>query len=805
MTYEPKDSRVIHIWERLSPEARENRLNQAISRLEAIKALEERRGKKSERSATADVNAGVDRTTVRRWRERYERLGFDGLIDLRTAPCNLMPEEIRITICTIRRENPHIGTEAVVSHLKEHHNFKTSETTVTKVLRKHGLNRHSGPQKVSSGSGEKRLELGGMKFPEAACVETDYVGSLARAVMAHAEDLPIPEVSHVPDTSGRDEFGRFLPEYNKRYRKRPEDTISPGFASILEKREGMNPERLEISRMKEAVIERKLLGLPVSPMIGGGRWDGMRVSRADKFLEEMCGYPYMPATLDRFSRELKYAGVANTLWEVHARFWFAESSGWGDEQVSVVLYTDGTAKPVRTKLFSRSAKVSQVGRIMPGLDAVAFHTGYGVPLWMLTHSGRASLVKVVPEAINRLNDICGSSSVGRLPVTDADANSVPFLKGLEQGDPSRARVTRLREDWVESKRIFNRTNCRAYRNGDRVRMGVADFNDPDGEKFRMRVAEVERRSPNKVTYLGAGMILNDSDRTPADLADLCFNRWPEQEADFRAVNQATGFKDVHGYGKQLADNISVVTEPDELSRKIRTAKERLIRQQNEIKTCEQKVSDEKRILGRRVRRQKTIRHHIEARMIPGHPVTPSLRKLVNEQYVLSDEVAQRTERLSKCRQRYEEISARTDKTQSGLRGYRKKEKKLSSRRKIFAHDVELDSLFSLLKVGLSLMVTYVLREYFGNARMDVLTFLERVITLPARLRVTPDLEILTFEYNRRDPDVMVLIEKYSETINSRGLRTRSERKLRIRVEPALPPSRLPPGNGWCKSKSRFVR
>jgi len=37
--------------------------------------------------------------------------------------------------------------------------------------------------------------------------------------------------------------------------------------------------------------------------------------------EELCGFAYMPSTLDLFSRELKYVGVSNTLWEVHARIW----------------------------------------------------------------------------------------------------------------------------------------------------------------------------------------------------------------------------------------------------------------------------------------------------------------------------------------------------------------------------------------------------------------------------------------------------------------------------------------------------
>ena len=89
-------------------------------------------------------------------------------------------------------------------------------------------------------------------------------------------------------------------------------------------------------RQADPGIERKILALFVSPLLGGGRWDGIRVPRGE-LLEEICGEAYMPATLDRFTRELKYAGVANTLWESHARVWLNVTSGWGDPLLAVVF------------------------------------------------------------------------------------------------------------------------------------------------------------------------------------------------------------------------------------------------------------------------------------------------------------------------------------------------------------------------------------------------------------------------------------------------------------------------------------
>jgi len=152
------------------------------------------------------------------------------------------------------------------------------------------------------------------------------------------------------------------------------------------KRELKDPDHLQIAHVRSEIIERKLMALWYSPLLGGGRWDGIRVSRG-QLLEELCGFAYMPATLERFTSELKYAGVANTLWEVHARLWLKLTADWGDPRLEGVLFVDGTTKPVWTRLFSDSTKVSSVGRTMPGLETVAFHSGYGVPLWMLTYSG----------------------------------------------------------------------------------------------------------------------------------------------------------------------------------------------------------------------------------------------------------------------------------------------------------------------------------------------------------------------------------------------------------------------------------
>jgi transposase len=800
--YEPQRLQWAELGKQLSPASRTRRLAAAVKREALLKAVATRKPGESERAAVRRLS-GMVRSSFRRWQQRYAKYGLDGLMDWRMAPkMPTMPPEARAALCTLRRMDANISVATMVQHLAVHHHVQVSETTVKRVLREEGLARRRGPVLGDASSGERHLELGGMKLVEAALVETGYLKALSVAVGEQLAAVPAPESAVPPDGRDRDEWGRFLSSYNEQYKKKEGDAIGPGFASIESKRVGLDPSRLHVSTARQQVIERKILGLMTSHLLGGGRWDGIRQARG-ALLEELCGFGYMPSTLDLFSRELKYVGVSSTLWEVHARLWLGQTAAWGSERDAVVLYVDETNKPVWTDLFSQSSKVSNVGKVMPSLETVCFHSGYGVPLWMVTHSGRMPLVKAVPVMLNQFREMNDGAELGRIVVIDAEGNSVPSLKQLEQGSPARAWVTRFKPSLLEGKRIFNRTNYQPYRNGDRVRIGLVDLNDPAAQNktFRVRVVEVERRSKGTVTYLGASTLLEERDWKATEIADLYFERWPKQEANFRAVNQALGLKEVHGYGKQLVDNVTVVTELDELGQKIRQNQEQVERRTVELKRQQQRLHDQQKLLGRWERRNETLQRQLHARVGGGQRITPKLRELAAAQKAAGQQVRKHTLAVSRSDRKTDQLSTQLERQRRQLEQHQERQAELDSRRRIFKHDVELDSLFSVLKVGLVLTIMFVLKQYLGDAHMEALTFLDRVATLPARLRILPDVELLTFAYNQRDPEVMALLTQHCEAINARALRTRSGRTLRVRIDPAPPPLRPPPDR--TKSTSRF--
>ena len=356
-TFEPTRPHACKVWERLDEDRRRTRLAEAQWRerlLRQVKALT--LTGMSQRQAVTRVE-GLDRSNYRRWKRRYRELGLEGLIDWRMPPVRTrMPDDVRSAICTLRRLDARMAVDKIVAHVQKYHAYTTSVSTVRRVLRQAGLSRRGGPL-AGTGIGETRLELGGMKILEAAAVETKYLGSLAEGIIGVRDCAQMPEPQPEVDTSGRDEYGRFLSSYNERYRTEDGQELGPGFDSVENKRLDKDLQRLHLFGAGISVVERKLWALMVSPLLGNGRWDGIRVARG-QLLGELCGYPYMPSTLDLFTRELKYLGVSSTLWEIHARLWYAQTQAWGDTRSAAVLYVDDTNKPLWTVCYSQSTAVS---------------------------------------------------------------------------------------------------------------------------------------------------------------------------------------------------------------------------------------------------------------------------------------------------------------------------------------------------------------------------------------------------------------------------------------------------------------
>ena len=86
-------------------------------------------------------------------------------------------------------------------------------------------------------------------------------------------------------------------------------------------------------------------------------------------------------------------------------------------------------------------------------------------------------------SLEQMEAAIGQGMVGCITVIDAEMDSVRLFKQFDEAQ--RGFVTILKGSMLQGdKRIFNQTNFRSYRQGDRIKEGRLDLNDPDGGKYR---------------------------------------------------------------------------------------------------------------------------------------------------------------------------------------------------------------------------------------------------------------------------------------------------------------------------------
>jgi hypothetical protein len=688
-------------------------------------------------------------------------------------------------VIIVRRCNPALSASGISAFIKEHQQKVVSPTMVKRVLKAAGLAHPPGRRPRTPGQGRaavcgQPLRYAGAKLLEAADISLQCTASLAEAVRTHVDTLVDPEIIPALDTSGRDALGRFESAYNERYRKDPEAAVGPGFASVERKREALVPSRLHLKNHSLRTLQSKLQGLIFAPVLGGcGTWDGMRTSDGAE-LVHLCGKAYMPSTLDLHARELKFIGAASTLWETYARQWHTVTAQWGDPKFAAVAYADGTTKPLWTKYFSQSTKVSKLNRIMPGIETVSIHNGYGVPVYQVSCSGRAPLVKKVPIALAQLESLL-PAEFGRIVVIDSEGNSIPFLSGLEE--QGRAWVTRMRPGLVKGcdTDLAAWGPAHAFRRHEEVQERSFVLQGAGGTSLPCRLIRLAHDRKEAPTYLACSTSLTSDIWSTLDVAALYLSRWPKQEAEFRAINQAVNSKRVRGYGKERVQNISVISKLEQLEKTQRCTAERLAKQQDLLAQGEEAYKAAQRDVDVLHAVEGQLDAFIAQQVVAGRNAQVS--RLLQTRQSVQEEVTQKQAQKEAASAAVQAAAAKVERTTARAAKNDSVQQDLAEKTEIYRHDTELDSIFSVLNLTLYMLVTHVLQVLMNGSKMAPKTFIERFCALRGVQFMTPDIEIIRFTYNTRDPEMMQALSKVYTEINARKLKMRSGRVLRIEIEP----------------------
>lgn len=787
-----------------SPKELERRRSKALAdaEVEAGQLREIMRLQREEQLPYADgmrqVGLVLPHSTLRSRLQRLEQGGVRGLLDRRHPPPSSLTPTIRGFIEGAGRSNPALPVKKILELIAEHFKVNLRPRTIETVLKEAGLARAAvrftsqvQPATLRAAAQSvvpEPLGAAGMVWLTVGDDLVGYTAGLAEAIQDATADIPPPSPVTPAEREHRDEKGRFLPEYNAPEERR-DPKVGARFESVDIRRADKDLGRMAIVRSRPETLREKLLALMALPMVTSrGHFDGATDVRGT-WLEGLGGLDYMPETLLKFTRELKYAALAGVLQVQHAQIWHRHTAGWiGPGACCSILYVDTTVKPLWTEHFHKSGRVTMLGRVMPCVETVMIHQGAGVPLWLRTYSGHVALVNNVLPLIDELESAIGEGELGRLTVIDGEMDCVALFKQFAIRNRhfivplDKSRVKDLTE--IEGLR-----HLEAYRDGDWIGGGwldLIDSSEPKAPPFRIRAIALQRRTKETFTVFGTSAPHDEfSDEV---LMDAYFSRWPKQEHVFRQLNMATSFKATYGYGKQRVINITVVDQLTKLHAQTQRINEKLERARTKTLRADVELREAKKANQDMGSAKNTLVDWWEQVAKQNDENSQSYQQAAAEAGEATSQAEVAKLKLEKAEAHRHQALAKAEMLKNAITEKKLLVERLESRREIYQTDVELDQTLSTLKTGFLLILQSLIHTFFGSLKIDLLTFADQILLLPGERLRTMDTETVRFRAHRRNPEMMKLLEQACAKFNA--LRHRHDGRL-MHFEVNWPPGTRP--------------
>ncbi|MBN2798685.1 MAG: transposase [Deltaproteobacteria bacterium] len=706
----------------------------------------------SRRKALAEVAPRQSWSTyLHWWRCSRDREGapWERQLDGRMPPPpSRVADDIVAAACLLRRLDPTITAESAQALLVAQFGAergKVSGTVLKRVWKEAGLAQPRGGHRGGPREEVTALSGGGaLALLAAAAMETGVVDALGQAVVglakeacAHQDDVEPAEADAL-----RDDQGRFTGDYNRAIRG--QGGRDPRRDTDAKKRTRRSLRSLRLLQTRPEVVGQKLLALGVSPLITERRgFDGLE-GPSGAWLAALGGHAYADTTLDKCLAELALVDAGAALWPTHAQTWQRITAPWceGEDEarwLQTALYIDATQDPYWTRQFASSGKVSRVGRVMPCLTRVAVMGGPGVPLVVDTHVGTVSLQKALLPTLQRMDEVLGEGELGRLTIVDAEMASVPLLSELAQR-PGKWFITVLKGQAVKAAERSHVQPWQRYRQRDLIRAVEVHFDGkgtPEGGLTLRGVEKIREGSRNPTTTL---FVTNATveELTLEEVPDAYLSRWPHQEQRFRNGRNGLGLEHSHGYGGDTVAHVVLSTKLEQADRAVARAEAR-------------------------VERTKEVEAHAQQQLDATEQGARNKSRAVLASAAQGRRSAERA--LIKAQQEQQRLATMP--------------------REIYARDTTRDGIVTCAKLTVLMLLEFVLKEYFGNLRMEPRTFIELFVATPVTIRETRQERTYELQANPRSPANTQRLRDACAEVTRRQLRVGDKRLRFVVVGPEV--------------------
>ena len=652
--------------------------------------------------------------------------------------------------------NPDVSPKWLRQELAEKYNCSLSPSGITRVLQRLNLEipkRTKGRPRIYKKEAEHN-SCGGFELILALAYHLGWPQMIADVIKGSIKSLKKTKAfrssSSYSDKKGRDEFGRFTLKYNQR-----EEVRANRFASISKKRLQKNWKSMNIIRDQGKSIELKslaILSLPVVTINGNIRSVDTALGQT---LKHLAGFNYKQSTITKYLNELKYLGISAELLKNLVTFW---SKCWGSEidnlkqGALLCYYIDGNTKAVWSSKRIKQNKGTMPGRVMGCLEHVFIHDCFGHPVYFETYSGNEPCGEYILELFekieNAIQEVPGSrTSVTRVLVMDGASNSVKTLQAFASQKKYHY-ITPLDDNQWNERKVDHLVRPSRYRYGEAtLREVTIELEDSQDRGYLLKTLAIKIDwDTGKKTVLLTSLPVNIVGAS--EVVRSYFNRWPDQELQFKSMKGTVSLNRVAGYGKQQIKDKQVIKKQSHAARRITELKKILKEPLEKIRQHEEEIA-------KIIPKERRLRHQSE--------IEKGKRKLPSE---LIEKLDSYGKRIRRYKREIIDIEKKHQKHFQLLRKLQHKWLRLQGKETVYKVDVELDQIVTFHRVSLANMYAYFIKYYLGGGPMSMMSLLHKIIHLHATIEETNETRNIILDYNKKDKLTM---ERLSEAIRKINL------------------------------------
>ena len=638
--------------------------------------------------------------------------------------------------------------------------------------------------------------------PETTCENAGYLGFMEAGLqelgleneLVERVDCVVKEWSGssvpCPNYKNKDEFGRF--------------TGPPGVFKTVDSRDDINYSGHDVAKTSARVFARKmreLLSLPITTVNGcfTELANGSRTMR-----KAFCGFPYQPATIDKFLRELKYYDLEGVLNSELGRFWYDYWNGSpiGDEMV--FLSVDNKLNHLYTTKNCSMGKIGSTGEIDYCMGGCYLNDQNGHFLCFHPTNGQLHLPAGAETVLTDFMDGFTDEKPNVAIVGDREMRSIPKLIETKENKDYDI-ITRVKAHESELEKIQDK-QCHGVliksESGDysveqttcdnhcgTVYSGTVTLkNSEDGEQHCFNVEALDR--PHIKTPLTVINTFEDNPLPPGETIIQYLNRANNQERSFYHIDRFANGKKNYGYGKKQVTEDMHKVKREELEKQKETIESQI------AKTC----ADEEELKNKRQEAQKKfnksgagIEKAIKATEIKAEDFEEQTAQYQKMEEIKNEEIKLRVVREKEKNEFRKEASDLKNKKKKTEKKAEKKEReieKLSTKHEKYENETRASATMTTISMIYISVCQHILETYFKDEDIGLETLIEKIFRLPGRYVDTETERIIYLDCqnknrNKYEQKFNSMVERACNGLSRRGIKLNDGRLLRM--EYVMPP------------------